>query len=127
MAVTVCEKDSPPFPCSAAGIRHLILRMGATPRYVGFEYMIYAIQLALENSEYLLSITKELYPDVARHFNATIGSVERNIRTVIAAIWNRNPALLHKIAGYPLSKKPTVGEFISIVREYLYSQADSGR
>ena len=106
-------------PYSPAAVRRLLLKLGATPRYIGFDYEIYAITLSLENSQYLLSVTKELYPDVARKYHTTIYSVERDIRTVITIIWKRNPHLLSQIAGYPLTKKPAVGEFIAIMREYL--------
>ena len=106
-------------PYSPAAVRRLLLKLGATPRYIGFDYVIYAITLSLENRQYLLSVTKELYPDVARKYHTTIYSVERDIRTVITIIWKRNPHLLSQIAGYPLTKKPAVGEFIAIMREYL--------
>ena len=106
-------------PYSPAAVRRLLLRLGATPRYIGFDYVIHAIILSLEDSQYLLSVTKELYPDVARKYHTTICSVERDIRTVITTIWKRNPHLLNQIAGYPLTKKPAVGEFIAIMREYF--------
>lgn len=106
-------------PYSPSAIRRLLLRLGATPRYIGFDYVIHAILLSLENSQYLLSVTKELYPDVAKKYHTTIYSVERDIRTVITIIWKRNPHLLNQIAGYTLEKKPAVGEFIAIMREYF--------
>ena len=106
-------------PYSPAAVRRLLLRLGATPRYIGFDYVIHAIILSLEDSQYLLSVTKELYPDVSRKYHTTICSVERDIRTVITTIWKRNPHLLNQIAGYPLTKKPAVGEFIAIMREYF--------
>ena len=106
-------------PYSPAAVRRLLLRLGATPRYIGFDYVIHAIILSLEDSQYLLSVTKELYPDVARKYHTTICSVERDIRTVITTIWKRTPHLLNQIAGYPLTKKPAVGEFIAIMREYF--------
>lgn len=110
---------SPNALCPPSTIRRLLLQLGATPRYVGFDYVIYAITLSLKNNQYLLSVTKELYPDVAKQYHTTIYSVERDIRTVITTIWKRNPGLLNKISGYPLEKKPAVGEFIAIMSEYL--------
>lgn len=109
---------------SSSDIRRLLLQLGATSRYVGFDYVVHAIYLSLNNRDYLLSVTKELYPEVAKHFGATICSVERNIRTVISSIWQRNPQLLNEITGYPLQKRPSVGEFISIIREYLFYQEE---
>ena len=105
--------------CTTVTLRRMLLKLGATPRYIGFDYLIYAVTLSLNNRQYLLSVTKELYPTVAKHYHTTIYSVERDIRTVITAIWKRNPNYLQTIAGYPLEKKPSVGEFIAILREYL--------
>lgn len=110
--------------CSVAAIRRLLLRLGATPRYIGFDYVVHAVSLSLGNSQYLLSVTKELYPDVARKYHTTLYSVERDIRTIINIIWKRNPALLGQIAGYPLNKRPSVSEFIAILREYFLYEPD---
>ncbi|MCD8020531.1 MAG: sporulation initiation factor Spo0A C-terminal domain-containing protein [Clostridiales bacterium] len=100
-------------------IRKTLLRLGVTPRYVGFDYVIYAIRLSTENSQYLISVTKELYPEIAKCYRTSACSVERNIRTIITNIWKKNPELLSKIAGYPLEKQPTASEFIAIMREYF--------
>ena len=80
----------------------------------------YALELVLHDEEYLLYITKRLYPDIAKHFHTTSAKVERSIRTAITICWNEgNKNLLIKIAGYPLTRKPTTGEFISILSFYL--------
>ena len=38
-------------PYSPAAVRRLLLRLGATPRYIGFDYVIHAIILSLEDSQ----------------------------------------------------------------------------
>ncbi len=112
--------------CSVTAIRRLLLKLGATPRYIGFDYVVHAVSLSLGNSQYLLSVTKELYPDVARKYHTTLYSVERDIRTIINIIWKRNPSFLGEIAGYPLDKRPSVSEFIAILREYFLYAPDAG-
>lgn len=83
-------------------------------------YVIYAAELASENSGYLLAITKWLYPEVAAPYNTTCSRVERGIRTVVNSCWqDGNKEFLNEMAGHPLCKKPTSGEFIAILSEYL--------
>ena len=86
--------------------------------YQGYSFLIYAVELAVRNEEYLLYITKELYPDVAKHFHSQLRS-KRSLRTVITTCWNEgNRTLLDRIAGYELQRKPTTGEFISMLAYY---------
>lgn len=101
-------------------IETLIHRLGICSVYHGYNYLSYALELVLHDEEYLLYITKRLYPDIAKHFHTTSAKVERSIRTAITICWNEgNKNLLIKIAGYPLTRKPTTGEFISILSFYL--------
>lgn len=100
-------------------ITDLLLNLGATPNYTGFYYLVKAILLCIEDGKRLLAITKTLYPDTAEYFSVSSYSVERNIRTVINVIWKHNPVLLEKIAGYKLSRKPTTGQFLSIISFYI--------
>ncbi len=101
-------------------IETLIHRLGICSVYHGYHYLSYALELVLHDEEYLLYITKRLYPDIAKHFHTPSAKVERSIRTAITICWNEgNRNLLIKIAGYPLTRKPTAGEFISILSFYL--------
>lgn len=102
-------------------IKDLLLKLGATPNYAGFYYLAEAIRLCIEDESRLLSITKNLYPATAEYFSVPPYIVERNIRTVISVIWKQNRVLFEKIAGYKLSRKPTTGQFLSIISFYLSS------
>lgn len=104
---------------SLVTIRHLLVRLGATSKYVGFNYIAYAIYLAIMNEDYLFSVTTRLYPEVAKQYGSNAKAVERAIRTLISVIWEKNPPLLNKIAGYTLPMKPSSGEFIALMTEHL--------
>lgn len=101
-------------------IEYLIRSLGIGATYRGYGYLIYGIQLCLSDENYLLFVSKYLYPDIARHYNTTSYSVERNIRTVIKVCWEHgNKPLLEKMALRPLDFKPTSGEFFDILTAHL--------
>lgn len=100
---------------SAREIQRLLRRLGATENYAGFFPTVYAVQLAICDPDRLGLITKLIYPDVARQFGTNWRAVERNMRTVVSAIWANNPLLLCELAGYQLSDKPKNSAFLAIV------------
>lgn len=100
---------------------HLLHRLGITANYDGYFYTAYAVMMAEKQPDRLLLVTKWLYPDVAKQYGTTWKCVERSIRTIIALAWERNPKLLTDLAGYPLEKKPNVGQFIAILTNHLSS------
>lgn len=104
-------------------IRNLLYLLGIRTTYRGYLYLCYAVSLCLENEDYLLHVWKWLYTDIAQHFGVKRANVEHNLRTAIAACYNRgNKQYLDQIAGYPLSQQPTTGEFISILVHHLKQQ-----
>ena len=94
---------------------YLLHKLGITANYSGYFYTATAVALVHRQPDRLLLVTKWLYPDIARQHKTTWQCVERNIRTVIALAWERNPALLADLAGYPLANKPNVGQFIAFL------------
>lgn len=106
-------------------IERLIRSLGIGATYRGYRYLCYGVSLCLQDEEYLLSISKLLYPKIAKEFNTTLSSVERDIRTVIQVCWDRgNKELLQDIALHPLCSRPTAGEFLDILVAYI--QHNSG-
>lgn len=98
----------------------IVQKLGIHSIYCGYFYVIYATELATKDDKYLLSITKWLYPEIAAHFNTSYSKVERGIRTVVSICWQEgNRSYLNELAGYHLTRKPTSGEFIAILSEYL--------
>ena len=64
-----------------------------------------------------------MYVDVARKYNTRWDYVELCIRTVVSNCWYKgNQNFLVQIAGYPITQKPTNGEFIDILYHYLKAQ-----
>ncbi|MEG0591109.1 MAG: sporulation initiation factor Spo0A C-terminal domain-containing protein [Lachnospiraceae bacterium] len=101
-------------------IQLLIHCLGISATYRGYHYLSYALELVFRDEDILLCIGKSLYPPIAKKYNATPSSVERNLRTVITLCWEHgNRKFLNSISAYPLCHKPSIGEFIDILVMYL--------
>ena len=72
------------------------------------------------------SVTKVLYPAVAKKFNTTPSRVERAIRHAIEVAWDRGDIeTLQKFFGYTVSNikgKPTNSEFIAMIADRMSLQ-----
>jgi len=101
-------------------IERLIRSLGIGATYRGYRYLSSGIALCLQDENYLLSVSKLLYPQIARMYHTTSSSVERDLRTVIKVCWERgNKKYLEKLAMHPLDSRPTSGEFIDILVAYI--------
>ena len=49
-------------------IRKLLLHMGITPNYAGFNQASYAIYMTLHRMDRKIIVAKEIYPDVAKQY-----------------------------------------------------------
>ena len=82
-----------------------------------------AISMVYNDIELLGSITKVLYPDIAKKYNTTSSRVERAIRHAIEVAWSRgNIDSISNLFGYTVSMskaKPTNSEFIAMVADKL--------
>jgi len=106
-----------------ARITNIIHEIGVPAHIKGYIYLREAITMVYNNVELLGSITKILYPDIAKKFNTTSSRVERAIRHAIEVAWSRgNVDSLNKMFGYTVSihkAKPTNSEFIAMVADKL--------
>ncbi|MCQ5202767.1 MULTISPECIES: sporulation initiation factor Spo0A C-terminal domain-containing protein [Claveliimonas] len=101
-------------------IQYLVRSLGIGATYRGYRYLVIAIDLCLRDEDYLLGISKVLYPKIAEICHTSVGSVERDLRTVINVCWERgNRSLLTTISPCPLLSKPTTGEFVDILTGHL--------
>lgn len=101
-------------------IQQLLLQLGIQSTYLGFRYLVYAMYLCLKNEDYLTSVYKTLYIDIAEHFGSSRQNVEHCIRTAVNRCWyHGNREFLMQIAKYPLTGKPANGEFIDILYHHL--------
>lgn len=94
---------------------------GVSRSYTGYNYVVYALLLTLEDNERIECITKTLYLDVAEHFHTTWSCVEKNMRTVVNHVWDsHNTQLLETIFNRSgRSKKPTNKEFLKYMYDYV--------
>lgn len=106
-----------------AKITSIIHEIGVPAHIKGYIYLREAISMVYRNIEILGSITKILYPEVAKKFNTTPSRVERAIRHAIEVAWQRgNMDTISKYFGYTISNtkaKPTNSEFIAMVADKL--------
>ena len=106
-------------------IYDILKTLGIHRTYKGYYYVAEAVRLVQKDASLLLYISKSLYPSIARVYDTTISCVERNIRTVVTACWESEYATrLEELAGVPLYKKPTSGDFIDILANYLNLQEE---
>ncbi|KGP91906.1 chemotaxis protein CheY [Pontibacillus chungwhensis BH030062] len=106
-----------------ASITNIIHEIGVPAHIKGYMYLREAISMVYNDIELLGSITKVLYPDIAKKYNTTASRVERAIRHAIEVAWSRgNIDSISSLFGYTVSMtkaKPTNSEFIAMVADKL--------
>ncbi|EEK93040.1 Stage 0 sporulation protein A [Bacillus cereus BDRD-ST24] len=104
-------------------ITSIIHEIGVPAHIKGYMYLREAISMVYNDIELLGSITKVLYPDIAKKYNTTASRVERAIRHAIEVAWSRgNIDSISSLFGYTVSMskaKPTNSEFIAMVADKL--------
>ncbi|MBE3550853.1 MAG: sporulation transcription factor Spo0A [Brockia lithotrophica] len=106
-----------------AQITAVLHEIGVPAHIKGYKYLREAIAMVYKNMEILGSITKVLYPEIARKYNTMPTRVERAIRHAIEVAWERgSPDAVLKYFGYTISQsraKPTNSEFIAMIADKL--------
>ncbi len=114
------EPDETDLECAVTEIIH---QVGIPAHIKGYHYLRTAIMLSVNNDEMINSITKLLYPTVAKRYQTTSSRVERAIRHAIEIAWDRGDVdVLTGIFSYTVhtSKgKPTNSEFIALIADHL--------
>ena len=82
--------------------------------------------MSVEDVEMLGSITKVLYPTIAKKYQTTPSRVERAIRHAIEVAWSRGRMeTLDALLGYTINTgkgKPTNSEFIALIADKIRLQ-----
>ena len=87
-----------------ASITSIIHEIGVPAHIKGYMYLREAISMVYNDIELLGSITKVLYPDIAKKYNTTASRVERAIRHAIEVAWSRgNIDSISSLFGYTVS------------------------
>ena len=98
-------------------ITNIMLDIGVPAHLRGYHYLREAIMMSGRDMEVVSSVTKLLYPAIARRFKTTDQKVERAIRNAIEVSWTRgNMETFEEIFGYSASSgksRPTNSEYIA--------------
>ena len=104
-------------------ITEILHQIGVPAHIKGYHYLREGILLSVNDKEVLGSITKILYPAVAKKFSTTASRVERAIRHAIEVAWDRGDVdVLNSYFGYTIHNlrgKPTNSEFIAMIADNL--------
>ncbi len=104
-------------------ITETIQKVGIPAHIKGYHYIRTAITMMTEDMELAHSVTKVLYPAVAKRYDTTPQRVERAIRHAIEVAWNRgDPSVLNEMFGYTIDSergKPTNSEFIAMISDKI--------
>lgn len=104
-------------------ITEIIHQIGVPAHIKGYHYLREAIILSVKDSEIINSVTKLLYPTVAKKYNTTSSRVERAIRHAIEVAWDRGDVdVLDSYFGFTIQNergKPTNSEFIAMISDKL--------
>lgn len=104
-------------------VTNMIHEIGVPAHIKGYQYLRDAIMMAVEDMNMLNSITKILYPTIAKNHQTTPSRVERAIRHAIEVAWSRGKMdTIDELFGYTVSVgkgKPTNSEFIALIADKI--------
>ena len=104
-------------------VTKILHELGMPSHIKGYQYLREAIMMSVEDVEMLNSITKILYPSIAKKYQTTPSRVERAIRHAIEVAWSRGKMeTLDALFGYTINigkGKPTNSEFIALIADTI--------
>lgn len=104
-------------------VTKIIHQIGIPAHIKGYQYLRTAILMTIRDNEIINSVTKVLYPSVAKKYQTTTSRVERAIRHAIEVAWDRGDIdTLNSYFGYTIQNsrgKPTNSEFIAMIADNL--------
>ncbi len=107
-------------------VTDMIHEIGVPAHIKGYQYLREAIMMSVEDVEMLGSITKILYPTIAKKYQTTPSRGERAIRHAIEVAWSRGRMeTLDALFGYTINTgkgNPTNSEFIALIADKIRLQ-----
>ena len=117
------ETDLPVVHDLEQDVTDMIHDIGVPAHIKGYQYLREAIMMSVKDSTMISSITKVLYPTIAKQFQTTPSRVERAIRHAIEVAWSRGRMeTLDTLFGYTINTgkgKPTNSEFIALIADKI--------
>lgn len=106
-----------------ADVTEIIHEIGVPAHIKGYQYLRDAIVMSVGDMDMLNSITKILYPTIAKKYQTTPSRVERAIRHAIEVAWSRGKMdTIDEMFGYTIHNgkgKPTNSEFIALITDRI--------
>ena len=107
-------------------VTEIIHQIGVPAHIKGYHYLRSSIVLAVKTPQIINSVTKQLYPTIAKMYDTTSSRVERAIRHAIEVAWDRGDVeVLNSYFGYTIHNsrgKPTNSEFVAMIADKLRLQ-----
>ena len=104
-------------------VTDIIHEIGVPAHIKGYQYLRDAIVMSVNDMDMLNSITKILYPTIAKKYQTTSSRVERAIRHAIEVAWSRGKMdTIDEMFGYTIHNgkgKPTNSEFIALITDRI--------
>lgn len=104
-------------------VTNIIHEIGVPAHIKGYHYLRDAIMMSVNDGEMLGSITKLLYPTIAKQHKTTPSRVERAIRHAIEVAWSRGKVdTIDELFGYTVNNgkgKPTNSEFVALIADKI--------
>ena len=104
-------------------VTDMIHDIGVPAHIKGYQYLRAAIIMSVKDPQMISSITKILYPTIAKQYQTTPSRVERAIRHAIEVAWSRGKMeTLDQLFGYTINTgkgKPTNSEFIALISDKI--------
>lgn len=109
--------------CLESDATNIIHEIGVPAHIKGYQYLRDAIIMSVNDNEMLNSITKILYPTIAKRHKTTPSRVERAIRHAIEVAWSRGKMdTIDELFGYTVCNgkgKPTNSEFVALIADKI--------
>ena len=96
-------------------IHRTLNALGIGHRFHGYTAVFDAVQLVLEDEDRLLNFYDHVLTPLGSRYQLKPRNIERNIRTISCHAWETSRDYLCSLAGYPLTKAPSVIELIEII------------
>lgn len=104
-------------------VTDVMIELGVPAHLKGYHYLREAIVMSGRDMEVVSSVTKLLYPEVAKKYHTTDQKVERAIRNAIEISWNRgNKDTIEILFGYSVDcgrGRPTNSEYIARIADKI--------
>jgi len=93
-----------------------LISLGLCPKYKGYIYVNYAIELAVKNTDKDLSLT-DIYKEIAKRFGVKPAAIQTDIRKVLEGAWygESNQFIRSLFCDCDYNKLPSNGAFLGLI------------